>query len=195
MPQSEDEPTYYEVLGIQPTFPPEAIDGVRKSLSKLYHPSGSKPDEARMAEINNACDVLGDVERREEYDAELKAEGRFNRPHKSAGERARRADSRQNPPKTPPPSQPPPFSATQRSPQSSASSTAQKRPRGDTHNQPQATQAGFPSGYKGKLIFRGIFSLVWWFIFADGFGGLTYLNDPWAYIPAGVAVVMLIARK
>lgn len=185
MAQSDSEPTYYDILGIKSDFPSEAIDGLRRSFSRLYHPDTDTDDARKMAQINNACDVLRDPQKRKEYDAELRAKATTSRPREPSGERAHGAQ-RQPSPKPPPPPQPPP-SSTPKRPQPADSSPSPVTP--------QATQADFPPGYKGKLIFRGIFSLVWWFIFADGFGGLTYLNDPWAYIPAGVAVVMLIARK
>jgi curved DNA-binding protein CbpA len=64
--------SHYDVLGVTPEFPVEAVDGLRRTLSKLYHPdAGSHPDVQRMALINEACDVLGDRARRMQYNAAL----------------------------------------------------------------------------------------------------------------------------
>jgi curved DNA-binding protein CbpA len=76
---------YYEVLGITPEFPTEAVEGLRRSFSKLYHPdAGTYPDSARMAAVNQACDVLGNRDLRANYDARLG--GAFDGPTtRSAG--------------------------------------------------------------------------------------------------------------
>lgn len=69
---SRDDRTHYETLDISPSFPSGAIEGLRRSLSKIYHPdAGSAPDAKRMSQINAACDVLCDPRAREEYDRNL----------------------------------------------------------------------------------------------------------------------------
>jgi curved DNA-binding protein CbpA len=75
--------SHYDVLGVTPEFPIEAVDGLRRTLSKLYHPdAGSHPNAARMAVINEACDVLGDRDQRLRYNADL-AQGRVGRARKA----------------------------------------------------------------------------------------------------------------
>jgi curved DNA-binding protein CbpA len=65
--------THYETLDISQSFPADAIEGIRASLVPIYHPeSGSEPNAARMRQINEACDVLADPERRTAYDQSLK---------------------------------------------------------------------------------------------------------------------------
>lgn len=95
-------PTHYETLDVAPSFPWEAIDGLRRSYSKIYHPdSGSAPDAARMKRINAACDVLGDPPARAQYDRELAA-------RELATAQAREATQSSAPPHAAPPHSPPP---------------------------------------------------------------------------------------
>jgi curved DNA-binding protein CbpA len=67
------ESTHYEILGITPSFPADAIEGLRASLDPIHEPdSASAPDAERMRRlINEACDVLGDPVRRSAYNATL----------------------------------------------------------------------------------------------------------------------------
>lgn len=61
----------YEVLGVARTAPSEVIRAAWIAQSKLYHPdNGTAPDAERMAEINEAHELLIDHERREQYDAQ-----------------------------------------------------------------------------------------------------------------------------
>jgi hypothetical protein len=60
--------TLYDVLGITPQFSSDAIRRLRGVLAREYSETGRAPDEARMAAINAAIDVLGDPARRLEYD-------------------------------------------------------------------------------------------------------------------------------
>ncbi|MGD0196754.1 MAG: DnaJ domain-containing protein [Solirubrobacteraceae bacterium] len=83
--------THYQTLGVTSSFPSEAVDGLRRSLSKLYHPdSGSRPDAEWMRRINAACDVLGDPVLRMRYDEGLRLTSdkgwtsRSQHPHASA---------------------------------------------------------------------------------------------------------------
>ena len=49
----------YSVLGVNPTAPPEVVRGAWMALSKVHHPdSGSRPDAARMAEVNAAYEAI-----------------------------------------------------------------------------------------------------------------------------------------
>lgn len=65
--------TEYDVLGVAETFASEDIDGLRRLLAKRFHPdNGREPHAARMAEVNDACDRLGDTAERKEYDEALR---------------------------------------------------------------------------------------------------------------------------
>jgi curved DNA-binding protein CbpA len=62
---------YYAVLQVLPDADAEVIAAAYRSLARKYHPDHS-PDTAaaqRMRELNEAFEVLGDAERRREYDA------------------------------------------------------------------------------------------------------------------------------
>jgi curved DNA-binding protein CbpA len=66
--------SYYEILGVSESFPSEKIGELRKERSRRFHPNGgTEPDGERLAEINEACDVLGDPAKRAEYDKGLAA--------------------------------------------------------------------------------------------------------------------------
>src|SRR5205085_11118410 len=62
---------YYDTLGLSKTA---SVDEIRKAHRKLvlkYHPDRNKDNkqaEARFKEIQEAYDVLGDTEKRKEYD-------------------------------------------------------------------------------------------------------------------------------
>lgn len=68
--------TLYEILEVSETASSEIIEKAYKVLAKKYHPDlqpESKKAEAekKMKQINEAYDILGNVQKREEYDAEL----------------------------------------------------------------------------------------------------------------------------
>ena len=60
--------SHYETLGIIPTVEPELIRSAYKTLAQLYHPDKHPGNDALMAEINAANDVLSDPEKRKVYD-------------------------------------------------------------------------------------------------------------------------------
>ena len=64
---------YYEVLGVTRTTTGEEIKRAYRRLAMKYHPDrSSDPDApARMREILEARDVLGDDRKRRAYDASL----------------------------------------------------------------------------------------------------------------------------
>src|ERR687892_2561393 len=65
------EKDYYRVLGVSDTASQKDIRSAYRKLSRQYHPDanpGDKAAEERFKEVSAAYDVLGDAERRKEYD-------------------------------------------------------------------------------------------------------------------------------
>src|SRR5437588_8155748 len=65
------EKNYYEVLGVPEGATDKEISRAYKKLAKQFHPDanpGNKDAEERFKEISGAYDVLGDSEKRKEYD-------------------------------------------------------------------------------------------------------------------------------
>jgi molecular chaperone DnaJ len=65
------EKDYYEVLGVPQGASEKEIARAYRKLAKQYHPdanAGNKEAEEKFKEISAAQDVLGDAERRKEYD-------------------------------------------------------------------------------------------------------------------------------
>jgi hypothetical protein len=68
-------PTHYELLGVSETASVEEIRRLRRLLARRYHPDvAQRPDPRKLTQILEACDVLGDPDRRRDYDAWLSAE-------------------------------------------------------------------------------------------------------------------------
>jgi molecular chaperone DnaJ len=65
------EKDYYRVLGVSDTASPKDIKSAYRKLSRQYHPDtneGDKAAEERFKEVSAAYDVVGDAEKRKEYD-------------------------------------------------------------------------------------------------------------------------------
>src|SRR5436190_19902913 len=65
------EKDYYDVLGVPQGASEKEIARAYRKLAKQYHPDanpGDKEAEERFKEISAANDVLGDAEKRKEYD-------------------------------------------------------------------------------------------------------------------------------
>jgi len=65
------EKDYYAVLGVAPGASEKELSRAYKKLAKQHHPDANagKPEaEERFKEVNAAYDVLGDAEKRKEYD-------------------------------------------------------------------------------------------------------------------------------
>src|ERR1700678_786513 len=62
---------YYAILGVEKKATPEEIKKAYRKLARKYHPDRNPDDkdaEARFKEISQAHDVLGDPEKRKQYD-------------------------------------------------------------------------------------------------------------------------------
>jgi molecular chaperone DnaJ len=68
------EKDYYKVLGVVPTASDKEITRAYRKLAKQHHPDANPGSEERFKEISAAYDVLGDSEKRKEYD-EVRAHG------------------------------------------------------------------------------------------------------------------------
>ena len=65
-------PDYYKTLGVDRKATPEEIKKAYRKLARKYHPDtnpGDKQAEERFKEISQANDVLGDPEKRKQYDS------------------------------------------------------------------------------------------------------------------------------
>lgn len=61
---------YYDILGVQKDASEEEIKKAYRALAKKYHPDVSKEEnaEAKFKEVQEAYDVVGDSEKRKNYD-------------------------------------------------------------------------------------------------------------------------------
>ena len=62
------EKDYYKVLGVSDTASEKEITRAYRKLAKQYHPDANPGAEERFKDVSAAYDVLGDAERRKEYD-------------------------------------------------------------------------------------------------------------------------------
>src|SRR5580658_10007519 len=65
-------PDYYKTLGVDKKATPEDIKKAYRKLARKYHPDTNPDDkqaEERFKEISQAHDVLGDPDKRKQYDS------------------------------------------------------------------------------------------------------------------------------
>src|SRR5579864_1963892 len=89
-------PDYYALLGVDATADLEAIRAAYRTLAKQHHPDMAEGEDAqstdRFLQIQEAYDVLRDVDRRAQYDLDLlvgeaakQAQGREARGQEAQG--------------------------------------------------------------------------------------------------------------
>ncbi|MDD5753086.1 MAG: molecular chaperone DnaJ [Candidatus Pacebacteria bacterium] len=59
---------YYEILGVQKTSTQDEIKKAYYKLAHKYHPDKGEGDESKFKEINEAYQILGDKDKRAQYD-------------------------------------------------------------------------------------------------------------------------------
>lgn len=59
---------YYEILGVPESASDDDIKRAYRKLAHEYHPDKTKGDDKKFKEINEAYQVLGNREKREQYD-------------------------------------------------------------------------------------------------------------------------------
>jgi molecular chaperone DnaJ len=79
------EKDYYKALGVSDTATAKEIKASYRKLSKQFHPDQNPGSEDRFKEISAAYDVLGDPERRKEYD-EVRRMGPVGNPFGGGGQ-------------------------------------------------------------------------------------------------------------
>lgn len=71
---------YYKILGVDKNASPEEIKKAFRKLAHQYHPDKKGGDEAKFKEINEAFQVLGNEQKRKQYDqfgADFEQQGGF----------------------------------------------------------------------------------------------------------------------
>ena len=61
---------FYDILGVSKTATQDEIKKAYRELCKKYHPDKHGGDDTKIKEINEAYSVIGDEQKRKEYDAQ-----------------------------------------------------------------------------------------------------------------------------
>jgi DnaJ-class molecular chaperone len=69
--EGTSDPTYYDLLGIEPNAPAEKIKVIYRLRSRQNHPDRSHGNEERQKQLNGAYEILSDPEKRKEYNERL----------------------------------------------------------------------------------------------------------------------------
>ncbi len=78
---------YYQILGLQRDVSQEEIKKAYRRIAKQYHPDsnpGNREAEKKFKEASEAYEVLGNEEKRKNYDHKLTAEWNKPKPTKTA---------------------------------------------------------------------------------------------------------------
>jgi molecular chaperone DnaJ len=59
---------YYKTLGVEKTASEQEIKRAYRKLAQKYHPDTGKGDEKKFKEVTEAYEVLGDKQKRAQYD-------------------------------------------------------------------------------------------------------------------------------
>jgi len=59
---------YYQILGVPKTASAEEIKKAFHKLAHQYHPDKASGNEAKFKEVNEAYQILGDKDKRAQYD-------------------------------------------------------------------------------------------------------------------------------
>lgn len=78
------EKDYYKVLGVAETASEDELRRAYRKLAKAHHPDAHPGSEERFKEISAAYDVVGDADKRKEYD-EIRRLGPMANPFAGAG--------------------------------------------------------------------------------------------------------------
>ena len=59
---------YYDILGVSKSASPEEIKRAYRKLAHQYHPDKGQGNEEKFKQVNEAYQVLGNQEKRKQYD-------------------------------------------------------------------------------------------------------------------------------
>lgn len=83
--------SHYNTLGVNSTSTQEEIKKAYRNLSKQHHPDMGG-DDAKFKEVSSAYSVLGDTEKRKQYDAQQSGHDFFSRYSRGTGQNSTMSD-------------------------------------------------------------------------------------------------------